>query len=160
MSSDSWSVFVDALVEENRTLGDLGSAALLLTGALVNGSPEDIESAERKVESTRLLHVNAHNRRATMMKRGFGELTLQQVCAYTPGPLRRTVYVAMHELTTRGIALRITVSNNKALIMAGMERLNRTIAVLQQSMSEQPGTYKRRGTVPIAAGSVIVSRKA
>lgn len=160
MSADSWQVFVDALVEENRTLGDVGSSALLLTGALVNGTPGDIESAERKVEATRLLHLNAHNRRMSMMKRGFGELTLHQVCAYTPGPLRRTVYTTMHEMTTRGIALRITVSNNKALILAGMERLNRTIAVLQASLSEQPGTYKRRGTVPIANGSVLVSRKA
>jgi hypothetical protein len=95
-----------------------------------------------------------------MMKRGFGDLTLQQVCAYTPGPLRRTVYGTLHEMTTRGIALRITNGNNKALIMAGLERLQKTIALLQRSFTEQPGTYKRRGTVPLANGSVIVSRKA
>jgi hypothetical protein len=160
MSADSWQTFADAIGDENRFLGELGSAALALTDALVCGTPADIEATERKVEAMRVLHGHAHGRRQTMQKRGFGDLSLQQVCAYAPGPLRRKVYMTLHELTTRAIALQITVNNNKALIMAGMNRLTRTVEVLQRSMTEQTGTYKRRGTVPISGGSVIMSRRA
>jgi hypothetical protein len=160
MSTDSWQTFADAISEENKYLAELGSAALALTDSLVCGTPADIETTERKVEAMRVLHGHAHGKRMTMQKRGFGDLTLQQVCAYAPAPLRRNVYTTLHELTTRAIALQITVNNNKALIMAGMNRLTRTVEVLQRSMTEQPGTYKRRGTVPVAGGSVIMSRRA
>jgi len=160
MSADSWQTFADAIAEENRFLAELGAAALALTDALVCGTPADIEATERKVEAMRVLHGHAHGKRQTMQKRGFGDLNLQQVCAYAPVPLRRKVYMILHELTTRAIALQITVNNNKALIMAGMNRLIRTVEVLQRSMTEQPGTYRRRGTVPISGGSVIVSRRA
>jgi hypothetical protein len=70
------------------------------------------------------------------------------------------MYATMHELGTHGIALRLTVSNNKSLILAGMDRLARTVAVLQRAGTEQTGTYRRRGVVPPPDGSVIVSRRA
>jgi hypothetical protein len=41
-----------------------------------------------------------------------------------------------------------------------MERLARTVAVLQRAGTEQTGTYRRRGIVPPPDGSVIVSRRA
>lgn len=160
MSVDSWQVFADALGEENRLLGELGSAALAMTDALIGGTPADVESTERRVEAARVLHAHANAHRVTMMSRGFGRLGLAQVCAYAPGPVRRRVFASLHELMTGGIALRITVNNNKSLILAGMERLTKTIDLLQERMTEQPGTYKRRGTVPRSNGSVIVSRKA
>ncbi|GAC1425068.1 MAG: hypothetical protein NVSMB64_32240 [Candidatus Velthaea sp.] len=160
MSAGSWESFAGALDDERRLLSELGAAALAMTSALVSGSPLAVETSERKLEAQRVLYSHAHTKRTSMQQRGFGELTLQQVCAYAPGALRRGVYTALHEITTSGIALQLTVNNNKALILAGMERLTRTVEVLQQTMSEQPGTYKRRGTVPPANGSVIVSRKA
>jgi hypothetical protein len=156
----SWQGFVDLLVEENARLAELGTAALAMTDALVSGSPADLEATDRKLERARILYVQANERRAKLMAQGFGKLTLQQVCAYAPGPLRRTVYHTLHEMRTRGIALRITVGNNKSLIRAGLKRLENTIGVLQKCLTEQPGTYKRRGNVPLASGSVLVSRRA
>lgn len=160
MSSGSWEAFADILGDENRALGELGAAALAMTSVLVFGTAAQIEEAERTVEAKRLLHAKAHLRRSMMMKSGFGDLTLQQVCSYAPGPMRRPIYTTLRELRTRGIALRITVSNNKALISAGLLRISRTIAVMQKSMTEQTGTYRRRGTVTPSSGSLIVSRKA
>ncbi len=155
-----WQQFCDLLVEENRVLGVLGTAALGLTDALVTNDANAIEPAERRVEGQRVLHGMAYAQRIAMQRRGFGTLTLAQVCAYAPPALRRTMYATAHEITTRGIALQITVSNNKALILAGMERLARTVAVLQRAGTEQTGTYRRRGVVPPPDGSVIVSRRA
>jgi hypothetical protein len=66
----------------------------------------------------------------------------------------------VQQLGTRGTELRLTVSNNKSLILAGLERLARTVAVLQRAGTEQTGTYRRRGVVPPPEGSVIVSRRA
>ena len=145
-----WQRFAELLGEENRLLGALGDAALRLTDALVRNDPDAIEAAERRVEAQRV----------AMQRRGFGTLTLQQVCAYAPPALRRPMYGSVRDLETRGIALRLTVSNNKALILAGMERLARTVAVLQKAGTEQTGTYRRRGVVPPPDGSVIVSRRA
>jgi hypothetical protein len=155
-----WQTFADLLAEENRLLGALGDAALRLTDALVANDPDGIEAAERRGEAQRVLHGTAYAQRIAMQKRGFGELTLPQVCAYAPPAIRRTMYGCAHELRTRGIALKLTVSNNKALILAGMERLARTVAVLQRAGTEQTGTYRRRGIVPPPDGSVIVSRRA
>jgi hypothetical protein len=95
-----------------------------------------------------------------MQRRGFGQLTLRQVCAYAPPATRRRLYWAAHELGIRGISLRLTVQNNKALILAGMDRLARTVAVLQRAGTEQTGTYRRRGIIPPPSGSVLVSRRA
>jgi hypothetical protein len=155
-----WETFSALLAEENRLLGELGRAALELTDALVANEPDAIEAAERRVESKRVLHGIAYAQRVGMQRRGFGTLTLAQVCAYAPPALRRTMYAALHEIGTHGIALKLTVSNNRALILAGMERLARTVQVLQRAGTEQTGTYRRRGVVPPPDGSVIVSRRA
>ena len=155
-----WQRFADLLAEENRTLGDLGEAALNLTDALVANDPDGIDAAERRVEGRRVLHGTAYAQRIAMQQRGFGERTLADVCSYAPPAQRRAMEGAMHELTTRGIALRLTVSNNKSLILAGMDRLARTVAVLQRAGTEQTGTYRRRGIVPPPDGSVIMSRRA
>ncbi|MEA2688040.1 MAG: hypothetical protein QOD51_647 [Candidatus Eremiobacteraeota bacterium] len=155
-----WDKFAELLIEENRLLGALGDSALKLTDALVVNEPDAIESTERRVEANRVLHGTAYAQRIAMQRRGFGTLTLPQVCAYAPPALRRTMYATMHEIDTRGISLTLTVSNNRALILAGMERLARTVAVLQRAGTEQTGTYRRRGIVPPPDGSVIVSRRA
>jgi hypothetical protein len=160
MSTGSWQAFADALDAENRTLAELGAAALAMTSTLVFGTAAQIEAADRIVDARRILHAQAHVRRAIMMKSGFGDLTLRQVCAFAPGPLRRSVFTSLHELTTRGIALKITISNNKALISAGLLRIANIITVMQKSLAEQPGTYRRRGNVPLPNGSLIVSRNA
>lgn len=160
MSAGSWQAFADVLGEENRALGELGATALAMTNVLVFGTAAEIEAADRDVEAKRVQHGQAHLRRVVMMKGGFGDLSLAQVCGYAPGPLRRSVYVSLRELRTRGIALRITAGNNKALITAGLARIDSTIAVMQKNFTEQTGTYRRRGTVTPSNGSVIVSRKA
>jgi hypothetical protein len=155
-----WQSFAKLLGEENRLLAELNAAALKLTEALVANSPELIESAERRLEAQRVLHGVAYAQRIAMQKKGFGNLTLQQVCAYAPPTLRRWMYGTVHQIGIRGIELKLTVSNNKALILAGLERLARTVALLQSTATEQTGTYRRRGVIPPPEGSVIVSRKA
>ena len=62
-------------------------------------------------------------------------------------------------MSIKGISLAITINNNKALILAGMERLRKTVELIHDAMTESTGTYKRRGTFP-RPSSVIVSRKA
>ena len=148
------------LEDERRSLAALGDAALVLTEALVRNDPDAIENAQRLVDARRMLHGTAYAQRIAMQRRGFGTLTLRQVCAYAPPALRRTMAGAIRDIETRGLALQLTVSNNKALILAGMERLARTVAVLQRASTEQTGTYRRRGIVPPPEGSVIVSRRA
>jgi hypothetical protein len=155
-----WQKFGAMIAQECRLLNELGAAALALTDALVNNDPNAIETAERRVEARRVLHGTAYAQRVAMQRRGFGTLTLAQVCAYAPAALRRPFYGVVHELGTSGAALQMTVSNNKSLILAGMERLARTVAVLQRAGTEQTGTYRRRGVVPPPDGSVIVSRRA
>jgi hypothetical protein len=157
---NEWQRFGEMIAEECRLLNDLGVAALALTDALVENDPDAIEAAERRVEARRVLHGTAYAQRVAMQRRGFGTLTLEQVCAYAPPALRRAFYGIVHELGTSSAALQMTVSNNKSLILAGMERLARTVAVLQRAGTEQTGTYRRRGVVPPPDGSVIVSRRA
>jgi hypothetical protein len=160
MAADSWRAYGDMLAAENKALAQLGSAALEMTQALAGGKPAEIEAADKKVNAYRVVFTVAHDRRMQMQKRGFGDLTLAQVCVYAPAPMRRPLAALVRDMEIRGVALRITISNNKALILAGMERLQRVVRVLQESMSEKPGTYKRRGIVPPPSGSVLVSRKA
>jgi len=155
-----WQRFSELLFEENRLLGELGQAAFALTEALVANQPARIHSAERTLESKRVLHGMAYAQRLAMQRRGFGQLTLRQVCTYAPPTLRRKLYAAVRDLQGRGIALRLTVQNNKALILAGMDRLAKTVAVLQRAGTEQTGTYRRRGIIPPPSGSVLVSRRA
>jgi FlgN protein len=157
---NEWQRFGTMIAEECRALNELGAAALALTDALVANEPEAVEAAERRVEARRVLHGTAYAQRIAMQRRGFGTLTLAQVCAYAPPALRRQFYAIAHELQTSTAALKMTVSNNKSLILAGMERLARTVAVLQRAGTEQTGTYRRRGVVPPPDGSVLVSRKA
>jgi hypothetical protein len=160
MSAASWDSFRALLQEENRLLGELNSAALGLTEALVANDVDRIHLAERRLESNRILHSESQRKRNVMQKAGFRDLTLEQVCAYAPGPMRRGFQGLARDMTIRGISLAITINNNKALILAGMERLQKTVALIQETMTESTGTYRRHGTVPKAAGSVIVSRKA
>jgi hypothetical protein len=160
MSAGSWQAFADVLSEENRCLGELGAAALAMTSVLVLGTAPEIEAAARDVEAKRVLHAQARVRRTTMMQSGFGELTLGQVCGYAPRALRRSVYLSLRDLRVRGIGLRITVGNNRALITAGLKRISSTIAVMQKNSGESSGTYRRRGVLAPANGSLIVSRKA
>jgi hypothetical protein len=155
-----WQLFSDMLDEESRQLGELGAAALALTDALVVNDAAAIDAAERQVESRRLLHGTAFAQRIALQHKGFGTLTLPQVCAYAPPVMRRQLYATAHAISVGTIALKMTVSNNKSLIVAGMERLSRTVAVLQRAGTEQTGTYRRRGVVPPPDGSVIVSRRA
>jgi hypothetical protein len=155
-----WQKFAQLLGEENRLLAELNAAALALTDALVQNEPEAIDLAERRLEAQRVLHGTAYAQRIAMQRAGFGTLTLEQVCAYAPGNLRRWMYGTVHQIVTRGTELRLTVANNKALILAGLERLAKTVAVLQRAGTEQTGTYRRRGIVPPPEGSVIVSRRA
>ena len=155
-----WQTFVALVAAESVALGQLGDAALRMTDALVANDPEAIENAERHVEAQAVLHASAYQQRTAMQKRGFGQLTLAQVAAYAPPALRPVIDGYAHEIGIRGIALKLTVANNKSLILAGMDRLARTVAVIQRAGTEQPGTYKRRGTVPAPDGSVIVSRRA
>jgi hypothetical protein len=157
---NEWQKFGAMIAEECRALNELGAAALALTDALVANDPDAIEAAERRVEARRVLHGTAYAQRIAMQRRGFGTLTLVQVCAYAPPALRRQFYGVVHELNTSTAGLKMTVSNNKSLILAGMERLARTVAVLQRAGTEQTGTYRRRGVVPPPDGSVLVSRKA
>jgi hypothetical protein len=158
--SASWESFRSLLVEENRLLADLNQAALGLTDALVANDADRISQVERKLEAARILHTEGQRKRRAMQQAGFGDLTLEQVCAYAPGPMRRVFQGLSRELTIRGISLAITVNNNKALILAGMERLQKTVGLIQEAMTESTGTYRRRGVIPKPAGSVIVSRKA
>jgi hypothetical protein len=155
-----WQSFAKLLGEENRLLAELNVAALKLTEALVANVPEQIDGAERRLEAQRVLHGVAYAQRIAMQKQGFGDLTVQQVCAYAPPTLRRWMHGTVHQIGIRGIELKLTVSNNKALILAGLERLARTVALLQSTATEQTGTYRRRGVIPPPEGSVIVSRKA
>ncbi len=160
MSSASWDGFRALLQEESRVLGELNTVALTMTEALVQKDADRINSSERKLEGQRLLHQQARRKRLQMQQAGFGELTLEQVCAYAPGPMRRGFQQLSREMSIKGISLAITVNNNKALILAGMDRLQKTVELIHEAMTETTGTYKRRGTVPKNNSSVIVSRKA
>jgi hypothetical protein len=160
MSAGSWQAFADALADENQCLAELGAAALAMTTTLVLGTAAEIEGADRRVDARRILHARAHARRMTMMRSGFGEMSLRQVCGYAPPALRRSVVTSLRELRTRAIALQITVGNNKTLIRAGLERIASTVRVMQKSLSEQTGTYRRRGLSAPMNSSLIVSRKA
>ncbi len=158
--SASWDGFRALLAEEARVLGELGSVALSLTSALVARDVAAINTIERRLEGQRILHQHAKRARLQMQRAGFGDLTLEQVCAYAPGPMRRVLQNLSRELTIKGISLAITVKNNKVLLIAGMDRLQKTVQLIHETMTESTGTYKRRGVVKKSDGSVIVSRKA
>jgi hypothetical protein len=158
--SASWDGFRVLLQEEARLLGELNAAALRMTDALVKRDVDGINAMERRLESQRILHEAARRRRVRMQRDGFGNLTLEQVCGYAPGPMRRGFFHVSRDMTVKGISLAITLNNNKTLIQAGMDRLKNTVQLIHDAMTESTGTYKRRGNVPKPNGSVIVSRKA
>ncbi len=155
--TDSWDSFVSALTEEATLLGRMNDAALSMTRALVDGNVDGIFSTERTLDEARRAYQAACGKRRGMQVRGFGTMTLRQVCAYAPAQLRLPINQRLAELSTGSIQLGITTNNNKALIASGMERLMKITATLQKATNEGPGTYKRRGFVPPPNNSVLVS---
>ena len=157
--SDSWEAFGAALRDESVALHRLNTAAMHLTQVLVDGSPETIVQADKELNEARAAHQNASSSRRGMQVRGFGTLTLQQVCAYAPPQLAAEFNQRLAELTYGSISLGITIGNNKSLILAGLERLVKTTAKLQETMTERTGVYKRRGYVAPPGASILVSNK-
>lgn len=158
--TDSWDAFAAALQEESMLLRRTHEAALALTKALVKSDPTQIMACERTLDQARRLYHASSGRRRGMQIRGFGSLTLRQVCLYAPRPLWPTLNQRLVELTTTAIGLRITNGNNKALIGSGMRRLVKITEALQRAASDGPRTYKRRGYIPPPSNSVLVSSKA
>ncbi|HET9028952.1 MAG TPA: flagellar export chaperone FlgN [Candidatus Aquilonibacter sp.] len=158
--NDSWDAFANALQEECSLLIRMHETAQALTQALVKSDVETIAKTEQQLDAARKSYQAASGKRRGMQVRGFGTLTLRQVCAYAPRAMWPTLGQRMTELTTTSIALGITINNNKALIMSGMDRLMKVTAALQKAHNDGPGTYKRRGYVPPPNNSVLVSSKA
>jgi len=155
--TDSWETFMAALSEESMLLGRVNDMALQLTRALVGGKPENILEAERELDTARRAFQASCGKRRGMQVRGFGTLTLRQVCSYAPRPMRLPINQRLAELSIGSIQLGITNNNNKALIASGMERLMKITSALQKATNDSPGTYKRRGFVMPPNNSVIVS---
>lgn len=158
--NDSWDSFAGALQEEADALGRVEDAALRLTQSLVNNDIGSITLTERELDGARRAYITASGKRRGMQVRGFGTMTLRQVCAYAPRRLSPSLNQRLSELATRSIGLGITNNNNKALIAAGLQRLFKVTAALQQAASDQPKTYKRRGFIPPPTNSVLVSSQA
>ncbi|MGZ3496502.1 MAG: hypothetical protein ACXWNK_05715 [Vulcanimicrobiaceae bacterium] len=157
--SDSWEAFAKSLQDESESLNRLNAAAIKLTRVLVESEPEQILAADRELNAARKAHASATSTRRGMQARGFGVMTLQQVCQYAPRNLAGQFNQRLAEITCGSIQLGITISNNKALIMSGLERLIKVTSKLQETASDRPGVYKRRGFVPPPDGSVLVSSK-
>lgn len=155
--TDSWNTFCRMLADECAALSRLNTCAGHLTRVLVNGSPDDIVAADRQLNEARLDHAAASSKRRGMQVRGFGTMTLQQVCSYAPRHLAMQFDGRMAELSYGAISLGITLANNKALIAAGLDRLVRITSKLQERASERTGVYKRRGMVAPVGTSVLVS---
>ena len=158
--SDSWDAFLNALHEEASLLMRVHDAAQRLTKALVANDVTEISTVERELDSARQAYQTASGKRRGMQVRGFGSLTLRQVCAYAPRSMWPLLGQRLQELTTTSIALGITTNNNKALILSGMDRLMKVTAALQKAHNDGPGTYKRRGFLPPPSNSVLMSSKA
>jgi len=158
--SDSWESFATVLDEEAAALRRVHDAAIRLTAALVGNSAQEIGLAERGLDGARRAFASSSVKRRGMQARGFGKMTLRQVCAYAPRRLALTFNQRVYELTTLSIGLRISGDNNKALIASGLDRLMKVTSTLQQAASEGPKTYKRRGFVPPPTNSVLVSSRA
>jgi hypothetical protein len=148
-----------ALWEESVGLQRVNAAAYHLTTVLVSGGPDEIRQADRGLNTARLAHQAASAKRRGMQVRGFGNLTLQQVCLYAPPHMVGHLGQRLSELRYGSIALGITLNNNKALILAGLDRLVKISSKLQETMTERSGVYKRRGYVAPPGASVIVSSK-
>ena len=155
--SDSWEAFGMALHEEAASLQRLNAAAVHLTQVLVDGSPEAILESDRALNAARAVHQNACSKRRGMQARGFGQMSLQQVCRYAPRHIAPYLQRALSEITYGSISLGITISNNKSLIVAGLQRLVDVTHKMQEHATERTGVYKRRGYVAPPGASVLVS---
>jgi hypothetical protein len=158
--SDSWEAFSGALQEESAALGRVHEAGMRLTEALVHNSPAEITLAERGLDGARRAFASSSAKRRSMMTRGFGKMTLRQVCRYAPRRMSPVLGQRLYELTTLSINVKITSGNNKALIAAGMERLIKITSAMQKAANAGPQTYKRRGFIPPPTNSVLVSSRA
>ncbi len=158
--SDTWEGFVDAVREESRLLNELNANARALTDALVKNKLPVMDRAQRQLEASRLRHEAALNVRMAMQRRGFGQMTLREVCGYAPPEVAHALHAAMADMTYSTIGIGITNNNNKALVAAGLDRLDRTVKALQNARSDKVGVYKRRGNVPHGNASVLVSQRA
>jgi hypothetical protein len=159
LQGDSWEAFGIALRDESAALQRLGAAAIHLTQVLVDGSPESILESDRALNAARAVHQAACSKRRGMQVRGFGPMTLQQVCRYAPRHIAPYLNKALAELTYGSISLGITISNNKALIVAGLQRLVDITHKMQECATERTGVYKRRGYIAPPGASVLVSSK-
>lgn len=155
--TDSWDSFVSALAEESTLLSRMNDAALRLTRALVAGVVDEIFASEQELDGARRSYQAACGKRRGMQVRGFGTMTLKQVCAYAPRNMRFPLNQKLAELATGSIQLGITTNNNKALIASGMERIMKITSALQKATNDGPGTYRRRGFVPPPSNSVLMS---
>lgn len=158
--SDSWETFAAALQDESAALARVHDGALRLTKTLVESAPSEIIAAERALDQARRAFQTCSAKRRGMQSRGFGKLTLRQVCAYAPRRMAGVLNQRLYELTTMSIGLKITANNNKALIVGGLDRLVQVTAALQRASDESPHTYRRRGMVPPPTHSVLVSSRA
>lgn len=158
--SDSWETFAGALQEESAALARVHDAAMRLTEVLVRNRAAEIMLAERALDGARRAYQTISAKRRGMQARGFGKMTLRQVCAYAPRRLAPALNQRLYELTTYSIGLRITANNNKALIASGMERLMQVTTALQRAANEGPKTYRRRGFIPPPSNSVLLSSRA
>jgi hypothetical protein len=158
--NDSWEAFASVLQEESAALARVHEAGLRLTEALVHDSPPEIVLAERGLDGARRAFQASAAKRRNMMARGFGKMTLRQVCRYAPRRLVPTLGQRLYELTNLSINVKITSNNNKALIAAGMERLIKITSAMQRAANAEPKTYRRRGFVPPPTNSVLLSSRA
>ena len=158
--SDTWDGFVDAVREESRLLRELKESARALTDALVKNTLPLMDRAQRQLEASRLRHEAALNARMAMQRRGFGTMALREVCSYAPPEVAAALQSSIADMTYSAIGIGITNNNNKALVHAGFQRLDRTVKVLQNARSDKVGVYKRRGNIPRGNASVLVSQRA
>ena len=158
--ADSWEAFTASVDAEALCLQAMQHYSLALTDALVKNVPTAIESAQRELEYARIRLIRAAGARRAMQQRGFGTMTLSELSAYAPPNIANHIRMRVAEMSYGFTALSITNGNNKALILGGMDRLVKIVNVMQKASTEQTGTYKRRGTVPVTDGSVLVSRRA
>lgn len=158
--TDSWESFAAALGEEAASLGRVHDAAARLTQALVANNIAQITTTERELSNARVDYLSASGKRRGMQVRGFGGMTLRQVCPYAPQRYALFFNQRLAELATRLVSLGITNGNNKSLISAGLQRLFTVTAAIQRATCTEPKTYKRRGFVAPPTNSVLVSSQA
>jgi hypothetical protein len=158
--SDSWEAFIGAIDAEAASMAKLHKTALVLTRALVQNEPQVIRVASEELEVYRKQHLSHAGKRRSMQRRGFGRLSLREVCKYAPRAFQPYVQNRLAELYYYVTSLRISHENNRALVIAGMERLLKVVEVLRAAQGDQSGTYKRRGIAKKKDSSVIVSQQA